>query len=294
MTYVAIANLKGGVGKSTTTMMLAEALASFHDQSVLVVDLDPQSNSSFMFLSRAGAEANEEAGKTFMHFLDALGADAQINLARFVRPKASDLTSLAEGAARGQVSIISSSPRMWRSEAQFERASVKKGVEADVILAKATRHYLDRIKGHYDVVIFDCPPGFSTLARSGIRLADVVLSPTISDEVSARSLKDFVEAGLRDYIHEGTRHFVVVTRYVQHKVNDSVLDWLRKEYTVLGSPIKYSIDIVRAGHRIRHDSYRSFKEKYGAQQNSVKDLGAAFVKALDSVGGRYERQRTGS
>lgn len=294
MTYVAIANLKGGVGKSTTTMMLAEALASFHGRSVLVVDLDPQSNSSFMFLSRGGAEASEQDGKTFMHFLDALGADNRINLATFVRPQASDLTSLAAGNGRGQVAIISSSPRMWFSEAMFEKGSYKKGVEPDVIIARATRQYLDKIRGSYDVVIFDCPPGFSTLARAGIRMADIVVSPTISDEISARSLKDFVEVGLREIIGEKKSHYVVVTRHVQHIVNDIMVDRLRNEYRVIGSPIKYSIDIVRACHRIRHDSYRDFKEKYGSQQNSVKDLGAAFVKALDSHGGKDERKRTRS
>jgi cellulose biosynthesis protein BcsQ len=275
-------------------MMLAEALASFHDRSVLVVDLDPQSNSSFMFLSRGGAEANEEAGQTFMHFLDALGSGDKINLAKFVRTKASDLISLAQASGRGQVALISSSPRMWFSEAKFEKAAYKRGVEPDVILADATRHYLDKIRGSYDYVIFDCPPGFSTLARAGIRMADIVLSPTISDDISARSLKDFVEVGLKKIIGKDKPHYVVVTRHVQHIVNDIMVDRLRREYRVIGSPIKYSVDIVRACHRIRHDSYRNFKEKYGAQQNSVKDLGAAFIKALDSHGGKDGRKRTGS
>jgi chromosome partitioning protein len=286
MTYVAIANLKGGVGKSTTTMMLAEALATFHDRSVLVVDLDPQSNSSFMFLSRGGAEANEQDGRTFMHFMDALGAESSINIAKFVRPKASDLTSLAEANGRGQVALISSSPRMWFSEAKFEKGSYRKGLEPDVILAQATRHYLDKIRGTYDVVLFDCPPGFSTLSRAGIRMADIVVSPTISDDISARSLKDFVEVGLREIIGGNRPHHVVVTRHVQHIVNDIMVDRLRRDYKMIGSPVKYSVDIMRACERIRHDSYRNFREKYGSQHNSVRDLGAAFVRTLDSYGGR--------
>jgi chromosome partitioning protein len=285
MTYVAIANLKGGVGKSTTTMMLAEAIAEFHDKSVLVVDLDPQANTSFMLLSRRGTEANEESGRTFMHFLDDLGTEKKLNLAKFVAAKASDLISLAESKKRGQVALISSSPRMCFSEAKFERAAYLKRVDPDVILAQATRHYLDKIKGAYDVVLFDCPPGFSSLTRAGIRMADVVVSPTISDDISARSLKDFVEVGLREVIKQQKPHYVVVMRHVQHELNDTMLDRLRQEYRVIGAPIKYSVDIVRACYRSRHDSYRSFKEKYGAQQNSVRDLGAAFVRTLNSHGG---------
>lgn len=65
MTFkLAIANLKGGVGKSTTTLFLAETLAVFHNLSILVVDLDPQSNASFMLLSRDGLHQAENSGNT--------------------------------------------------------------------------------------------------------------------------------------------------------------------------------------------------------------------------------------
>jgi cellulose biosynthesis protein BcsQ len=73
MKRVAIANLKGGVGKSTTTVLLAETLALFHRQRVLVIDLDPQSNTSYMLLSRAGVEIAERQQKTLMHFLTHCG-----------------------------------------------------------------------------------------------------------------------------------------------------------------------------------------------------------------------------
>ena len=54
---VAIANHKGGVGKSTSTMMIAEGLALFHGRRVLVLDLDSQGMLSRMMMSQAALDA---------------------------------------------------------------------------------------------------------------------------------------------------------------------------------------------------------------------------------------------
>ena len=56
MKKIAIAHLKGGVGKSTTTLFLAEQWSLKHKKRVLVIDLDPQSNVSYMLLSRRKVE----------------------------------------------------------------------------------------------------------------------------------------------------------------------------------------------------------------------------------------------
>ena len=58
-----IANLKGGVGKSTTTVMLADGLAYFFGLDVLVVDLDSQANSSQVLLTEVGLDAAADQGK---------------------------------------------------------------------------------------------------------------------------------------------------------------------------------------------------------------------------------------
>ena len=63
---IAIANHKGGVGKSTTTLMLAEGLA-LSGYRVLVVDLDPQAMSSKMLLGESGLEEAIKQGRTLGH-----------------------------------------------------------------------------------------------------------------------------------------------------------------------------------------------------------------------------------
>src|ERR1700754_1124420 len=68
-TVAAVANLKGGVGKSTTTVMLADGLAYFYGMNVLVIDLDPQANSSQMLLTERGVQAASDQGKGVHHIL---------------------------------------------------------------------------------------------------------------------------------------------------------------------------------------------------------------------------------
>jgi len=63
MITTAVANLKGGVGKSTTTLFVAEHWA-LKGNKLLVVDLDPQASTSFMLLSRRRVEQLEHDLRT--------------------------------------------------------------------------------------------------------------------------------------------------------------------------------------------------------------------------------------
>jgi chromosome partitioning protein len=66
VTYIiSVINLKGGVGKTTTTVALAEILAAEFDQRVLVIDLDPQTNSTTMLIGEQAWRTANQAGHTW-------------------------------------------------------------------------------------------------------------------------------------------------------------------------------------------------------------------------------------
>ena len=90
----AVANLKGGVGKSTTTVMLADGLAYFYGMNVLVIDLDPQANSSQMLLTAQGVQAASEQGKGAHHLLATFRDGGAPGAAAFITPNAVTLEEL--------------------------------------------------------------------------------------------------------------------------------------------------------------------------------------------------------
>ncbi len=284
MKRIAIANLKGGVGKSTTTVFLAECLALHHRLRVLVLDLDPQANCSFMFLSRKGVETAETGQKTLPHFLlERLESSKPENgskkaeLARFLSKNSSDLAEL-QASGGGRVDLLPSIPRMWFVENKFEKIYHIQKKEPSIELGQIFDAGLKQIAADYDVALIDCPPGFSSLTRIGLLLADAIISPTIADEVSARSLRDFVDIGLGEILGFGTmrNHYVVVSKYIDNQRAQSMRQYLRGEYRVLEPSVRYSVKIMDALSSAGPGSTRSFRQKY-------QDRGAEVAKLAEAT-----------
>lgn len=90
----AIANLKCGVGRSTTTVMLADGLAYDYGMNVQVIDLDPQANSSQMLLAEMGVQAASDQGKGTHHHLASFMAGKPPSAAPCSAPNAVTLEEL--------------------------------------------------------------------------------------------------------------------------------------------------------------------------------------------------------
>lgn len=164
---VAVGNNKGGVGKTTTTVRLAEALAK-RGCRVLVVDLDPQGNASrrlgWTFTPAAPQLTISEAIRA-----DEVGAAAQV-----IQPVGWE----AEYAGR-----IALCPARLELENRMSEAGV---VGAHRRLAKA----LEGADGHFDYTLIDCPPSLFHLTQLGMAAADVALAVTAPEY-------DAVEASIR-------------------------------------------------------------------------------------------------
>lgn len=176
-TTIAVMNAKGGVGKSTVVMALAETLATFHKSSVLIIDSDSQTSMSIMVMHMSRWEELEKSKRTLVDFLgNATLAGGAPDWRSFVAPRVSDVDEAET------IYLVPSHMEL----SLFEREISERGLQK--ALASTVRALLDDAKRYFDVILVDCPPGISVLTETWLRECDFFLPPTKADYLSVRGL----------------------------------------------------------------------------------------------------------
>jgi len=150
---IAIANQKGGVGKTTSTVNLAYALSN-EGKRVLVVDIDPQGNLT-QYLDN-DPRWLDESKKTIYYTL--------------VEEK-----PLSEILIKGKVDLIPTGILLAESESTLMM---------DYSGATVLKHALTEIQDNYDLILIDCPPTLGMLFVNALAAAQWVLIPVKTDSLS--------------------------------------------------------------------------------------------------------------
>lgn len=161
---IAVANQKGGVGKTTTVINLGASLA-VNDLEVLVVDLDPQANAT------SGLGVDEAACEVNIHTLlsEPAAATAEESIMR---------TSM-EG-----LWIVPGTRDMAGLEIELAGLS-----EREYYFSRAIRHF----RGRFDYVLIDCPPSLGLLTINALVAADQVLLPLQSEYYALEGLSHLLD-----------------------------------------------------------------------------------------------------
>jgi chromosome partitioning protein len=272
---LAVFSAKGGVGKSTTVMMLAEALSGFQGKKVLVIDADPQTNVSLMMTpKREGvpeylqnkcwdfAQHNKRTLVDFFVTACRTTAPSNVDGANYMIRQVSDVRE-----ARS-VELIPGNMEL----ALFESAFIEVGGQKK--LASAAQGLLMMARETHDVVLIDCSPGLSALTLAWLEHADALLSPVTPNYLGIRSLAVF--GRLRELFESENRRFAPRIGTVITMDSDTYGERAAKQAIAAMDRLEglepFSKQVPRSPHMLDAAEYqvptRRFEEKYPRSGNS--------------------------
>ena len=286
---LAIANPKGGAGKSLTTLMLADGLALAFGARVLVFDADPQAGITTALL---GIEAQDELDLRQIGLATLLRAWVRghdFDLAAH-RVPAGDLVEL-RSRENGSIDLIPSNHQLLGEIAGLEHAArrYRPRERLDVSLAAAFRAAFRKVQGSYDVILIDCPAGPGALGLAALRTTRHILVPTSLEANSYYTLTSFLKFILDDDLDLASQVKVhpLITQY--HETNAVQREMLRhvqegSSLNAFGRPIAYALALQGAANHPGAATFRTAREKYGSSLNDVIELAKAVVERITSNG----------
>ncbi len=177
---IAVMNTKGGVGKSTIVLALAETLSAHHGKNVLVIDSDAQASVSSMLMTVSNLYKLQSEGATIVDYLHATVLKGQTaEWPKFIVRSVSDVDDART------VFLLPSDMQLTLLEREVSKESLHARLRA--VIAEL----LVGVRKVFDIVLVDCPPGLSVLTESWLREADFHVSPTKADYVSVCGLEVF-------------------------------------------------------------------------------------------------------
>lgn len=280
---ISVINMKGGVGKSTTTVSLAETLAHHQRRRVLVIDLDPQTNASIMVAGPEKWNAMREAERTLDFYFESYIVQQKPKpFKQLIEKNVSDLKG------KPDVSLCASAPEFRIVERDMIESFVKRGFQIDMIQKWILERFANGLKNvlnDYDYILIDCPPGISLFAEAALIAADTILVPSIPDYVSRLGLITFRKRALR-LINERrggpSQLMVLATKYEDgfslHRSEASLLKDNLGD-AMFDVRIPQNVDIAKAAEW--SETPRTFEQKYGSMANTIKKLGEEFQSKVE-------------
>ncbi|MEZ5184591.1 MAG: AAA family ATPase [Candidatus Nanopelagicales bacterium] len=253
---VTVANQKGGVGKTTTVVNMAAALAEL-GKSVLVVDLDPQGNAT----TGLGVSTRTDNPGVY----DVLIEDEQMAAAVVPVPEnpAVRLVPASLDLAGAEIELVSMLAREYRVQ-------------------KALRAYLDT--EDVDIVLIDCPPSLGLLTLNALVAADELLIPIQCEYYALEGLGQLIRTVdmVKEHLNPGLRISSILLTMTDSRTNlsEQVADEVRGFFggLVLETDIPRSVRLSEApGHGRSGLAYDQRSRGAAAYQDAAREFTSRVI-----------------
>ena len=284
-------NLKGGVGKTTTAVAVAEMLAQDERKNVLMIDLDPQTNATVTLISEEKWLALDRTGCTIAQLFDDRinpHNPPKFNIETAITRRVSTIN---DGIAR--LDLLPSSIRLVDLQDRIPMIAMTGNFTVNPleILRNALLPIIDR----YDYVIIDCPPSLGTVTKNGLRISTGYVIPTIPDNLSTFGIYQIVE-NVAKFAKEIDREIpalgIVATKVQGNGLHDRVITDLKAKRLgrfsdpdsmaqpqLFANTIPQTVSVAR-GADVDAD-IKNFKGKYGAAYDSLRGLTQEIKKLCE-------------
>jgi chromosome partitioning protein len=195
---IAVANHKGGVGKTTSVACLGQALAR-KGQRVLLVDLDAQANLTCFFVKEDQIDSS---------IYEAMTGTAAL-----------PILNIKEG-----LYLCPSSLELARAEVDLSTRIARERILLNLI---------EPVSKDYDYILLDCPPSLGIITTNALVAASEILIPLTAEALPLKGLKmleDIVSEIQRSVNSKLKIGGVLITRYNNRKLNKIVLEAISEKY----------------------------------------------------------------
>ncbi len=280
--FLAVANRKGGVGKSTLSVMLAHAFAVWGKKRVLMLDLDSQCNASLILIGGQGWSDARKAQKTIADYFYDLFDGVPAQPRDYLIANVGDVHDGSGRAAR--INLLPGSLLLEDIQGELFLRQSRESNSPDVVASRVRGRIetlLRRFGASYDLVILDCAPGLSLAALAALKTADKVLVPFRPDYVSQLAV-DRIALLIEDKGHLDAladvpfeeRRYTTIANGVRNAGKDRVMiDDIGAFHPMLDTVMPHKDAIANAFDW--ESQLKGLSEKYG---DGVRDLEKLYLE----------------
>lgn len=283
---ISVINLKGGVGKTTTTVGLAQILSVEFNKKILVLDLDAQTNATTMLIGEEKwMEVNKQKQTIAQLFYEG------------VYPRSEKIFDINRAILKGvsnidEVKLVDMLPSsLDLIDIQEEVIKAPRGIFSVIRPVDLLDKSLRKIKQKYDYILIDCPPNLGVITRNGLKVSDVYIIPTVPDVLSTYGIPQIISR-VNKFSKELEKEIkplgIVITKYrEQSALHKRTVKELRKERDcrVFETIFKENDNIANAAEYINKSTMRQ-KWGYKGQVDNFKLLAEEIMRAMGDEYGK--------